>query len=140
FAHGYTYSGHPAACAVALENLRILQREQVVERVRDDRAPYFNQRWATLGDHPLVGEARSVGLVAAIEIVRDKASRERFHKDLGAGTRCRDLCVNNGLVMRAVGDTMIVSPPLIVEHAHIDELVEKAWKALDLTAKSLENG
>ena len=140
FAHGYTYSGHPAACAVALENLRILQREQIVERVRDDSAPYFKQRWATLGDHPLVGEARSVGLVGAIEIVRGKASRERFHKDLGAGTRCRDFCVNNGLVMRAVGDTMIVSPPLIVEHAHIDELVEKAWQALDLTAKSLEDG
>ena len=139
FAHGYTYSGHPASCAVALENLRILQREHIVERVRDDTGPYFNKRWATLGDHPLVGEARSVGLVGAIEIVRDKATRERFHKDLGAGTRCRDICVDNGLVMRAVGDTMIVSPPLVVEHAHIDELVEKAWKALDLTARSLES-
>jgi putrescine aminotransferase len=138
FAHGYTYSGHPAACAVALEALRIQQREKIVERVKQHTAPYFSKRWASLGEHPIVGEARSLGLVGAIEIVRDKAARERFHKDLGAGTRCRDICVNNGLVMRAVGDTMIVSPPLIVEDAHVDELVEKAWKCLDLTAASLE--
>ncbi len=138
FAHGYTYSGHPAACAVALEVLHIQQREKIVERVKQHTAPYFSKRWAALGEHPIVGEARSLGLVGAIEIVRDKAARERFHKDLGAGTRCRDICVNNGLVMRAVGDTMIVSPPLIVEDAHVDELVEKAWKCLDLTAASLE--
>jgi len=140
FAHGYTYSGHPAACAVALENLRIIQREHIVERVSEHTAPYFKQRWGSLADHPMVGEARSLGLVGALEIVRDKDSRERFHKDLGAGSRCRDLCVSNGLVMRAVGDTMIVSPPLIVEDKHIDELVEKAWKCLDLTAKSIGAG
>ena len=137
FAHGYTYSGHPAACAVAVATLKILQEEGIVERVRDHVEPYFHNRWASLADHPIVGEARSIGLVGAIEIVKDKASQERFHKDLGAGTRCRDFCVNNGLVMRAVGDTMIVSPPLIVELKHIDELVEKAWKCLDLTAESL---
>jgi putrescine aminotransferase len=138
FAHGYTYSGHPAACAVAIEALRIQQREHIVERVREHTAPYLADRWATLADHPIVGEARSLGMVGAIEIVRDKSSRERFHKDLGAGTRCRDICVDNGLVMRAVGDTMIISPPLIFEDQHVDELVEKAWKCLDLTAASLE--
>ena len=137
FAHGYTYSGHPAACAVALETLRVMQREKVVERVREHTAPYFSERWAGLADHPLIGQARSLGLTGAIEIVKDKDSRERFDKDLGAGSQCRDFCVNNGLVMRAVGDTMIVSPPLIVEDKHIDELVEKAWKCLDLTADSL---
>ena len=140
FAHGYTYSGHPAACAVALESLRIMQREHIVERVSEHTAPYFKQRWGSLAEHPIVGEARSLGLVGAIEIVRGKVSRERFHKDLGAGSRCRDFCVNNGLVMRAVGDTMIVSPPLIVEDKHIDELVEKAWKCLDLTAISIGAG
>jgi putrescine aminotransferase len=139
FAHGYTYSGHPVACAVALETLRILQREKIVERVKRHTAPYFNARWATLADHPIIGEARSIGLVGALEIVRDKGSRERYPKALGAGTRCRDICVSNGLVMRAVGDTMIVSPPLIVEDRHIDELVEKAWKCLDLTRAALEN-
>ena len=140
FAHGYTYSGHPAACAVALENLRMMQRENIIEKVKEQTAPYFNDRWASLGDHPIVGEARSLGLVGAIEIVQNKNSRERFHKDKGAGTRCRDFCVSDGLVMRAVGDTMIVSPPLVSEARHIDELVEKAWKSLDLTQQSLESG
>jgi len=137
FAHGYTYSGHPVACAVALENIRILRDEGIIERVRDDTGPYFNQRWAGLAEHPLVGEARSIGLVGAIEIVADKTSRERFPKDTGAGSVCRDFCFANGLVMRPVGDTMIVSPPLVMEHSHIDELVEKAWRSLDLTAKAI---
>jgi putrescine aminotransferase len=137
FAHGYTYSGHPAACAVALEALKIMQREKIVERVRDHTEPYFSAKLKALADHPIVGEVRSIGLVAAIEIVKDKNSRERFHKDLGAGTLCRDFCVNNGLVMRAVGNTMIMSPPLIIADSEIDELVEKAWKCLDLTAASL---
>jgi len=137
FAHGYTYSGHPAACAVALETLKIMQREQIVELVREHTEPYFSKHLKQLADHPIVGEVRSIGLVAAIEIVKDKSSRERFHKDLGAGTRCRDFCVDNGLVMRAVGNTMIMSPPLIIGDSHIDELVEKAWKCLDLTASSL---
>jgi len=140
FAHGYTYSGHPAACAVGLANLRILQQEKVIEKVREHTAPYFNKRWASLAEHPIVGEARSLGLVGAIEIVKNKETRERFTKDIGAGSRCRDYCVNNGLVMRAVGDTMIVSPPLIVEDRHVDELVEKAWKCLDLTAASVGAG
>lgn len=137
FAHGYTYSGHPVACAVALATIRALDDEGIIERVRTDTGPYFKQRWAHLAEHPLVGEARSIGLVGAIEIVADKAGRVRFDKDLAAGARCRDFCFSNGLVMRAVGDSMIVSPPLVVEHAHIDELVEKAWRCLDLTASSL---
>jgi len=140
FAHGYTYSGHPAACAVALATIRALRDEGIVARVREETAPYFNRQFAQLADHPLVGEARSIGLVGAVEIVREKASRERFGKDLRAGTRCRDFCFANGLVMRAVGDTMIVSPPLVFERSHVDELVEKAWKCLDLTAASLGAG
>jgi len=137
FAHGFTYSGHPVCAAVALEVLNIMQRDGVVNRVKTDLAPYFNKKWATLNDHPHIGEARSAGMVGALEIVADKSSRERFHKDIGAGTICRDACVNNGLVMRAVGDTMIVSPPLVSEHAHIDELVEKAWRCLDITAATI---
>ncbi|MGD8385280.1 MAG: aminotransferase, partial [Lysobacterales bacterium] len=137
FAHGYTYSGHPAACAVALENIRILRDEGIIDRVRNDTAPYFAQRWRNLAQHPLVGEARCIGFVGAIELVADKASGERFPKDSAAGNTCRDFCFDNGLVMRAVGDTMIVSPPLIMQHEHIDELCEKAWRCLDLTAKAL---
>jgi putrescine aminotransferase len=137
FTHGFTYSGHPVTCAVALAVLKAMQAEGIVERVREDLSPYFRQRWAELAEHPIIGEARSVGLMGALEIVQDKTNRIRYAKDLTAGTRARDICVRNGLVMRAVGDTMIVSPPLISEHAHIDELLEKAWRCMDLTAKSL---
>jgi len=137
FFHGYTYSGHPVACAVAIENIHILRRENLIERVRSDIGPYLQERWQTLGEHPLVGETRMVGLIGALELVRDKDTLERFHKDLGAGTVCRDLSVANGLVMRAVGDTMVVAPPLILSHGEADELVEKAWQALDLTRQAL---
>lgn len=137
FTHGFTYSGHPVTCAVAVAVLKAMQAEGIVERVREDLSPYFRRRWAELAEHPIIGEARSVGMMGALEIVQDKANRIRYAKELTAGTRARDICVRNGLVMRAVGDTMIVSPPLISEHAHIDELLEKAWQCMDLTAKSL---
>jgi putrescine aminotransferase len=137
FAHGFTYSGHPVACAVAIANIKILRDEKIIERVKQETAPYFSQQWSSLADHPLVGEARSLGLVGAIEIVRNKASRERFAKQDKAGARCRDFCFDNGVVMRAVGDSMIVAPPLIVEKQHIDELIDKARRCLDLTAESL---
>jgi putrescine aminotransferase len=140
FAHGFTYSGHPASCAVALATIRILREEGIIERVRRDAEPWFSQRWAGLADHPIVGEARSLGLVGAIEIVQNKSEHERFPKDARAGTLCRDFCFENGLVMRAVGDTMIVSPPLIMEEQHFDELAEKAWRSLDLTARALGAG
>ena len=137
FAHGFTYSGHPASCAVAIANIKILREEGIVDRVKQVTAPYFCEQWSTLAEHPLVGEARSLGLVGAIEIVRNKTSRERFAKEDQAGARCRDFCFENGVVMRAVGDSMIVAPPLIVEKQHIDELIDKAQRCLDLTAQSL---
>ena len=140
FAHGYTYSGHPAACAVAIANIRAMREENIAARVKTDIGPYFNERWSTLAEHPIVGEARSIGMVGALEIVSDKSSRARFHKDLNTGTRCRDFCFENGLVMRAVGDSMIVSPPLVCEKAHIDELVEKAWRSLDQTLEAVSQG
>ena len=137
FAHGFTYSGHPAACAVALANIRILRDEGIIETVKNEKAPYLQEQWSTLADHPIVGEARSVGLMGAIELVHDKSTRERFAKDKKAGERCRDFCVDNGLVMRAVGDSMIVAPPLVIEKNQIDELIEKARRCLDLTAAAL---
>jgi putrescine aminotransferase len=137
FYHGYTYSGHPASCAVAIENIRIMQREKLVERARDEIGPYLQERWATLSEHPLVGETRMVGLMGALELVRDKASLERFDKDDGVGTICRDLLVDNGLVMRAVGDTIVTAPPLTMTREQVDEQVEKAWKVLDLTQKAV---
>ncbi len=137
FAHGYTYSGHPAACAAALATLDILQEEQVIERVREDLGPYLQQRWAELADHPLVGETRGAGFLAAMELVADKESRARFDEDGTAGTTCRNFSVANGLVMRAVGDTMIAAPPLTLEREQVDELVDKARLALDLAAQAL---
>jgi putrescine aminotransferase len=140
FHHGFTYSGHPAACAVACAAINILRDEKVVEHVRDVAAPYLAQRWAELADHPLVGETRTLGLLGAIELVRDKSKR-RFFKDPGkVGTLCRDICFDNGLVMRAVRDTMIVSPPLVISRAQIDELADKARRCLDLAWAAVQKG
>ena len=137
FAHGFTYSGHPVCAAVAVENIRIMQRENIIERVDQEIAPYFDQKWSTLSDHPLVGEARSLGLLGALELVRDKDSRERYDPQLGVGNRCRDLCFQNGLVMRAVEDKMVVSPPLVISKEQIDELVDLAADCLDMTLQQL---
>lgn len=137
FAHGFTYSGHPACAAAALETLRIMRESDIVDRVREETAPYFQRQWASLGDHPLVGEARSDGLMAAIELVADKASLARFDKGRNAGVVCREASIECGLVMRAVRDSMIVAPPLVITRAEIDELVAKAREALNKAAKIL---
>ena len=137
FAHGYTYSGHPGAAAVALANLRILRDEGIVTQVKTQTAPYLQQRWRELAEHPLVGEARGVGMVAAIELVKNKDTRERY-QGLEVGMRCREHCFRNGLVMRAVGDTMIIAPPLVIGRDQFDELIEKAVTCLDLTLKEVQ--
>jgi putrescine aminotransferase len=133
FHHGYTYSGHPVSCAVAAENLRILKEEGIVDRVRDHTAGYFARRWAELGDHPLVGEARSLGLMGALELVADKKTLAPFAKEGETGLVCREFCFREGLVMRAVRDCMIVSPPLVISDEEVDELVRLARRCLDLT-------
>lgn len=137
FYHGFTYSGHPVAAAVALENLRILKEERIIERVRDKTAPYLQARWRELADHPLVGEARGVGMLGALELVKNKKTRERF-ADPGAAMTCREHCFRNGLVMRAVGESMIVSPPLVISEAEIDELIDKVTRCLDATARDVK--
>ncbi len=137
FFHGYTYSGHPAAAAVGLENLRIMRDEKLIDYVKQEAAPYLQEKIAELAEHRLVGEVRGVGLLGAIELVKDKATRERFPDKGAAGTLCRDLCVSNGLVMRAVGDTMIMSPPLVISKTEIDEMVGKIWTVLDQAAEQL---
>ncbi|CDZ95013.1 aspartate aminotransferase family protein [Pseudomonas saudiphocaensis] len=133
FYHGFTYSGHPVAAAVALENIRILREEKIVERIKAETAPYLQSRWQELAEHPLVGEARGVGMLGALELVKNKKTRERFDKS-GVGMLCRQHCFQNGLVMRAVGDTMIISPPLVINKEEIDELIVKARRCLDATA------
>ncbi|MCF6233668.1 MAG: aspartate aminotransferase family protein [Rhodobacteraceae bacterium] len=132
FAHGYTYSGHPVACAVALENLRIMHEEGIVSHVRDVAGPHLKEQWQALGDHPLVGEASICGLMASIALTPDKAARAKFASDPGTvGLICRDHSFANGLIMRHVGDRLVISPPLVIQRDEIDILIARVRKALD---------
>jgi len=139
FFHGFTYSGHPTAAAVALKNIQIIRAEKLVERVANDTGPYLARALESLADHPLVGEVRSVGLLGAIELVADKQTRSRFEPFGRAGTLCRDHCFAQNLVMRACGDTMVLSPPLIIEPGEIDEIVRLARVCLDRTQADLRD-
>jgi putrescine aminotransferase len=138
FHHGYTYSGHPAACAVAIANIKILQDEKLIDRVKSDIGPYLQAGFEKLAEHPIVGATRMVGLIGAIEIVKDKATLERFDEKQGVGTICRDLLIDNGLVLRAVGDTIVCAPPFVLSHEEADELIEITWKCLDLTQQAVQ--
>ncbi|WP_186395411.1 aspartate aminotransferase family protein [Stappia sp. TSB10GB4] len=131
FPHGYTYSGHPVAAAVARENLAILRREGIVERVGADIGPYFQQQLATLLDHPLVGEVRGVGLMAAVELTRDKAGRSEVQPVGSMSTPVRNACFANGLATRAVRDCLVFSPPLVISHAEVDDLVAILRRSID---------
>ena len=133
FTHGYTYSGHPVACAVALANLDILQGEALPQRVRDDTGPYLAQRFAELTDHPLVGVAETCGFVAGLMLVRDKATLQPWPDTWEVGMICRAHCFDSGVVMRAVGDRMIIAPPLVMTRADIDDMVACICTALDKT-------
>ncbi len=137
FNHGFTYSGHPVCAAAAIANIKLMQTENIVETVRESTAPYLQKRLRELSDHPLVGEVRGVGMLGAIELVEDKDNYVKFDKARGVGIICRNHCFENNLVMRAVGDTMILSPPLIMQQSDIDVFIERAWKSLDMTQQSL---
>jgi putrescine aminotransferase len=132
FNHGYTYSGHPVACAVALESLRILEEEKIIDQVRDVTGPYLRKKWEALADHPLVGEARIIGMMASIALTPDKATRAAFAGESGTvGFICRERCFINNIIMRSVEDRMIISPPLTITCDEIDILIERARKSLD---------
>ncbi|MGB5559744.1 MAG: aspartate aminotransferase family protein [Paracoccaceae bacterium] len=134
FNHGYTYCGHPVASAVALENLRIIEEEGLIEHVRDVASPYMAQKLAKLAEHPLVGEAKLVGLMGSIALTPHKESRAKFASEEGTvGYRCRERCFANNLVMRHVGDRMVFAPPLIIQPSDIDVMIERAVKSLDET-------
>jgi putrescine aminotransferase len=134
--HGYTYSGHPVASAVALKNLEVLERDGIIDRVKDSVGPYFQRRIReTFADHPLVGEVRGEGLLAAIELVPDKPQRSFFPQQGDVGTHCRNYCFASGLVMRAIRDTMVLAPPLVISEAEVEEIVGKAKDAIDGTAR-----
>ncbi len=142
FNHGYTYSGHPVAAAVALENLRILEEEDIVGHVRNFAAPYLKQKWEALVDHPLVGEAVISGMMASIALTPNKETRAKFASEPGTiGNICRDRCFANNLIMRHVGDRMIISPPLVLTPADIDEMFVRIRKSLDEAhAEIIEKG
>ena len=144
FNHGYTYSGHPVACAVALANIKLIRELGLVERVREDLGPYLARSFAQLQEHPLVGEAQTCGLMAALLLVKDKAAgADRgipFPAEREIGTACRGHCFDNGLIMRAVGDRMIIAPPLVITRAQIDEMVELIRRCLDLTLADVRAG
>lgn len=138
FYHGYTYSGHPVACAVGLRNLEIMEREGMIDRVRDDTGAYLLESLqAAIGDHPLVGEVRGFGFLIAIEIVKDKSTKERFEPAGSAATIVRDHLIDAKIIMRAVGDKMIMSPPLSWTREHIDLAVDRIKLALAAAEKEL---
>jgi 4-aminobutyrate--pyruvate transaminase len=133
FGHGFTYSGHPVAAAVALKALDIYARERIAEQAAR-KAPHFQARLAALGKHPLVGEARGLGLVGAVELVADKRSKRSFEAKAGVGARAVRYAEQEGLIVRfLVGDIVSICPPLIIAPAEIDELFDRLGRALDRT-------
>ena len=138
FNHGYTYSGHPVACAVALANIDILENQGLLDRVLNVTGPYLSQQYAKLAEHTLVGGAETIGLMAGFVLMRDKINHVMFDEDLGVGMMCRAHCFANGIIMRAVGDRMIIAPPLVITKAQIDEMMLIIYKCLDATLFELE--
>ncbi|MBL8272019.1 aminotransferase class III-fold pyridoxal phosphate-dependent enzyme, partial [Steroidobacter sp.] len=135
--HGFTYSGHPAACAVALANIALMKKEELVDRVKSDTAPYFRAQLQQMADaHPIVGEFRGVGLIGALQLVQDKAKRKVFPMEHEAHVKARDFAMQNNLIMRPAGwQTIVLSPPLVITRPQIDELVAKVKRSLDQTAQ-----
>ena len=130
FGHGYTYSGHPVTSAVALETLRIYEERDVLGHVRRV-SPYFQSKLAALAEHPLVGDVSGVGLLAGLEIVRDKRTRESFDPAVKVGERIQRAALRHGLISRALGDRLALCPPLIIGEPHVDEIAGAVRCALD---------
>ncbi len=140
FVHGYTYSGHPVACAVALRNVEIIEREHLVERVSNDLSHYLAAGLAKIAQHPMVGEARSLGLIGAVEIVAEKGTNRRFGGGGKAGPLVRDACIARGLMVRAVRDSIVMCPPYVITHEEIDRMMHIIGAALDECAATLREG
>ena len=134
FAHGLTYSGHPASCAAGLATMDVLENTPILESSSNELAPYFSQALESLVDHPVVGQVRSKGLVAAVELVKDKGSRERLAPESAGAVYTRDRAIENGLMVRQTGDAMIMSPPFVTSTEEVDALLSKLTSALDKTA------
>ena len=132
FGHGYTYTGHPAACAAALKTLEIYKRDNLFEHAAE-MGEYLQTRLKEFDSHPLVGEVRGRGLLAAVELVANKDSGEAFD-DTSVGAYAKQACQDNGLLIRAVGGNSIAfCPPLIITTDQIDEMVDKFSLAIQTT-------
>jgi 4-aminobutyrate--pyruvate transaminase len=133
FGHGFTYGGHPVSAAVALKAIEIYARDLVFERAAK-LAPQFQTRLAALNGHPLVGEARGLGLIGGVELVADKRTRKSFAPGQGVGPRVVRFAEDEGLIVRAVmGDVLTLCPPLVITAGEIDELFDRLGRALDKT-------
>jgi 4-aminobutyrate--pyruvate transaminase len=133
FGHGFTYGGHPVAAAVALKALEIYARDRIVEQAAA-KAPHFQARLRKLGEHPLVGEARGMGLVGGIELVADKASKRAFDPKRGVALRAVGFAQDEGVISRAIaGDTVSICPPLVISEDETNEMFDRLGRALDRT-------
>ena len=132
FGHGYTYTAHPVCAAVALEAIRIYEERGIVDRVRRI-GPRLQAGLRAFSDHPLVGEVRGVGMMAAVELVKDKESRESFDSGIGVGAHFGQQAIRNGLIVRTIGDSICLAPPLIITEEQIDQVLEKFGRALEET-------
>jgi len=136
FSHGFTYSGHPVACAAALANIEVMERERICEHVREV-GPYFEKRLASLGDLPLVGNVRGSHFMLCVENVADKESRELLPDSVDVGKRIASHCQQRGLIVRPLGHLNVISPPLILTRDQIDDLVRILGEGIRATADDL---
>lgn len=130
FGHGYTYTGHPVAAVTALKCIEIYQRDDIPAHVRA-LTPQFTRRMAALADHPLVGEARGLGLVGGLELVADKVTKRSFAPGHGVGLSCSRACEAEGVIIRPIGDTIAICPPLVINETELDALFDGVTKGLD---------
>lgn len=137
FAHGFTYSAHPVACAVALETLNVFEDRKILNHVRQVM-PLFQRRLRKLASHPLVGEARGIGLIGALELVRDKADKAAFDAAAGVGPLAAEFALQEGLILRAMGDSLALCPPLVITEVELDELFGLLERALEQTQRELK--
>ena len=136
FGHGYTYGGHPVSAAVALETLAIYKERDIIGHVQDVM-PHFQSALNALADHPLVGEARGIGLIGAVELVADKNDNTPFDPARQVGAMAARAAQENGVIVRAMGDAVAFSPPLVIGKPDIDEMFSRVRRALDSLAHLL---
>ena len=130
FPHGFTTAGHPVGCAIALKAVDIILNQGVFDNIVDV-SPYFQERLRRFVSHPHIGEARGIGLMGALELVGDKASKTRFPPDQPVAERIANVALENGLICRPIGQAIVVAPPFIITHGQIDELFDKLQKTIE---------